>query len=654
MRIEKLTVENFSSFYGKHEFEFPQQTGKNLFIILGGSGYGKTSIFDAINWALYGEQYESTLVEKTIIDFVNETAFSGAAKNNKGIEVSSTLHFEHNGKHHTISQSLFINPSREDGSGKQISDRQSALYEIDINGNHKRIKALDSFLNEILPTNVRDYFLFNGDRINQLSSPTASNEIRDGIYRVVDLELLQNGVEHLQESARYFRRLAKDAAKGEAADIEEQYSKQAEEHEDLKDQLNNLVAEKRAIQDRSEVLNDKLRELGPAIELQKRRDSLTTHHKLSEERLEEIKAELKATSAIAAMGVSIEILQNLEDQLEEMRSKGEIPSSISERLLEDILEIHKCICGSEFVHGDHIFNELTQRLQREKEKERKGQDLLDLFFEVRASRENIQDSQLRMRQLDEFRAKYDSEIVEIDKELTEILTKLENLPDEDVSKLANNLAAATSELIDINRKINLAANRIEEKEKALKELEIKRDKASQSQEQVQRYQLRERLAQEATSELHRIFEDFAEDSRKQIEQLTSLEFTNFIPTANALSIGISKEFHYDVRDQNGHPALQQLSNGQKQALSLAYITSISRVSEKDPPLVIDMPFGRLDEEVQTNIAKRLPELASQIILLMLPGPEWNEETAKILRPNAAAIYKLDFDENTRQTTIMKG
>jgi len=61
MRLGKLILENFSSYCGKHQIEFHTTSEKPVIVIVGASGMGKTSIFDAINWALYGKQYEPVL-----------------------------------------------------------------------------------------------------------------------------------------------------------------------------------------------------------------------------------------------------------------------------------------------------------------------------------------------------------------------------------------------------------------------------------------------------------------------------------------------------------------------------------------------------------------------------------------------------------------
>lgn len=654
MRFEKLIIENFSSYYGKHTIDFNAKEEKPVTIIVGGSGYGKTSIFDALNWALYGSQYETVLEEqheKSIADYANETAIKSAAKVGESIEMACTLHFEHEGVHYRIQQAISAKQSKDK---VEITDRLTTLYEINPSGNHKEIGHVDLFLNEILPSNVRDYFLFNGDRINKLALPGSSKEIRDGIYRVVDLELLQNGVEHLKDAAKKFRRSTKESSKGEMAEIETQFSAAHDALEDWTHRKTELNEDRIALEARVEIVDSKLRGMQGIIDLQKKRDHYKYIYETKENDLKQTIVELRSIAAIASTGMVLDDIKNLEKVLGEKRKKGEIPSSISEHLLRDLIEMGKCICGTEFTPQDKIYKELNQRLKQEIEKQSKGQGLDELYFELRSTSTHIKEAQSKLLELEKRRSTLEKAKVEAHKQLEDALQKLINTPDEDISKLATDLKQLNSELTGIKLDIQSAQTKMKEKEEQIQKLKSRRDELGKQQENVRKQQLRDSLAQSSAEELERIFEKFAEDSRLEIEKLTRDEFQKFIPTANALSVGIDAEFHYDVKDQNGNPALQQLSNGQKQALSLAYITSISRVSEKNPPLVIDMPFGRLDKDVQDNIASRLPNLASQVVLLMLPGSEWNEHTKSILKSKSSDIYELSFDEKKRQTNIQKG
>lgn len=191
MKFERLEMRNFASYYGEHAVNLNCSDDKPVLIFLGGTGYGKTSLFDALNWALYGTDYEVDLPQRrrgrNILDYVNETALREAEQSGKFVEMCCTLYFKHDGIPYYISQSLAAKPTRDnDGvlTAKQ-TDRMSVLYEIDGSGNHRKKEYNTIFLDEILPSNVKDYFLFDGDRIYNLTKPEASQEVRDAIYRVV-------------------------------------------------------------------------------------------------------------------------------------------------------------------------------------------------------------------------------------------------------------------------------------------------------------------------------------------------------------------------------------------------------------------------------------------------------------------------------------
>lgn len=117
MHLERIEIQNFSCYFKSHSIDLACSPEKPVVIILGGTGQGKTSIFDAINWSLYGPDYENDLLrssrERKIIDFVNETSLKEAESKNSNVEMSCTLYFEHEGAHYYINQALAAVPFRD-------------------------------------------------------------------------------------------------------------------------------------------------------------------------------------------------------------------------------------------------------------------------------------------------------------------------------------------------------------------------------------------------------------------------------------------------------------------------------------------------------------------------------------------------------------
>jgi DNA sulfur modification protein DndD len=657
MHFERLEILNFASYYGEHSLDLGCNPDCPVVIILGGTGYGKTTLFDAVNWALYGTDYERDLVkrrERQIIDYVNESALRDVEATQSSVEMSCTLYFEHEGVHYYINQALVAQPVQSD-EGKLTpiqTNRTTALYEITSSGDHKRLKYDTIFLDEVLPNNVKDYFLFDGDRIYNLSNPGASQEVREAIFRVVDLELIKNAIGHLSDVATEYRRVANRESTGELSVVEEKYANAHERLSQLKAEEENLKEEERAIKAQIEALEEKLKNLPDTSRLQERRSQFIQQLQQVEADQESVTAEIRTLCATVALAFAREPILNLANEIDSKRQKGLIPKKVSQALLKDLLELKRCICGTEFQEEDQIFQALTARLEAERAKS-SGQELLELLFQLRTASDLVGEAVQQLNEKDGELQRLQEHRRELDIAIKQIDSELEKLPKEDVAALTSEVKERRNAQISIVRKLQQAADRIAQCQDEIKEYGKKREALSKKQENVQKLQRRERLAQRAADELEEIYETFAEDSRQAVEDLTKQEFRQFVQSAAAYQVALNEEYELQVLDSHGNRALQRLSMGQSQCLSLAFITAISRVSEKNPPLVIDMPFGRLDRDVHDEVSTRLPEITSQLILFLIPEIEWNEVTAKNLQPQASHIYRLEFDKANRETTITK-
>ena len=77
---------------------------------------------------------------------------------------------------------------------------------------------------------------------------------------------------------------------------------------------------------------------------------------------------------------------------------------------------------------------------------------------------------------------------------------------------------------------------------------------------------------------------------------------------------------------------------------------MSRVTGEEAPLVMDTPFGRLSSQHRENIARYIPEVAKQLVLL-ITDEELHSTARANLESRIDAEYELAFDQSTGCTSI---
>jgi len=95
MKPIKLTMQAFESYYQKQEIDFEKLSTNGIFLICGNTGSGKTAIFDAISFALFGELSEPQRTDKDQIKTLDAPS---------SITSYVILEFEEKGKRYRISR----------------------------------------------------------------------------------------------------------------------------------------------------------------------------------------------------------------------------------------------------------------------------------------------------------------------------------------------------------------------------------------------------------------------------------------------------------------------------------------------------------------------------------------------------------------------
>jgi DNA sulfur modification protein DndD len=116
---------------------------------------------------------------------------------------------------------------------------------------------------------------------------------------------------------------------------------------------------------------------------------------------------------------------------------------------------------------------------------------------------------------------------------------------------------------------------------------------------------------------------------------------------------IDEDFQLKIEKQSKHGDIEakEQSTGEKQVTSLSFISSIiSLAKEKHEqggkffkgglyPLVMDSPFGALDDDYRFKVAERVSNLADQVIIFV-SNSQWNGNVKSACADRVGHSYRL--------------
>ncbi|MDQ2752947.1 MAG: AAA family ATPase, partial [Bacteroidota bacterium] len=171
MKFERITLENFRQYYGRQRLEFAKDKQRKVTVIHGVNGAGKTSLFLAMNWCLYGSEYVSNVGELISKEVVSRVATS------EYVDMSVELSFLHDGERYIVKRSR-RGVKMIDGSVQSNSPDEFAMMRMHGDGQAERISNPIGTINAILPANIRTYFLFDGEKIDEFAKPESAKQVK--------------------------------------------------------------------------------------------------------------------------------------------------------------------------------------------------------------------------------------------------------------------------------------------------------------------------------------------------------------------------------------------------------------------------------------------------------------------------------------------
>lgn len=395
MIIRNITIENFQSYYESQTIEF----SKGLNLIIGNGGKGKSKLFNAFYWVLFGKIYitgigwcttdnlpQSAKFAMQRYEFINKRALFKAQINDK-IRASVQIEIEDDkGNDYIIERS--VSALRLEGEEWDSNDAWQ------VGGNMLKVsfdsttgtKVLNDLLaedkiNELFPGGIRNYIWFQGESLESLIN-----------FR--NKETLKAAVKHISYFP-YYEKLSEIISKSKLkiTGIESRKLKEVNKHnssvKELLSTIDNLnykisreEESKKQFETHIEIIKIALADGETKISglasysmlVKKYKDCENEINKLLSEttRIDEFQRE-KLPSLWVLRGIEPMIQQCKEIIEKHKEEEYTVPEkkyldNPSRSKLEEILKDKKCfVCGTEFSEDDAPYHYITERLRLQEE-----------------------------------------------------------------------------------------------------------------------------------------------------------------------------------------------------------------------------------------------------------------------------------------------
>lgn len=664
MKLISLQIKNFRQFYGESQKILFSHGDKNITVIHGSNGAGKTALLNAFTWTLFDSLTPGFLIPE---DIVNRRAIREAREGNT-VEAWVKIEFEHDERRYVIKRSVYA--QRTSGSPGYINQepQKPTLQWSGPDGRSHSEESVFEAIGRVLPQDLHSYFFFDGERIERIVQPNKKEreEIGKATKKLLGVEIFHRAETHLNAVRRDLEKELSNIGDTETANLIIQKQQSEKDLDGLEDRQEEILRNIDAHNERIKEIEGRLRELREVESIQKRRDQLNKDKDTRRESL--IVGRQNLASAISSSGYVLflkEPIGNFTGLIESLRKRGELPTGIKIQFVNDLLNQEQCICDRDLKSGSE------SRRAVENWKTKVGlsdveEKAIRIGGEVSKILQSFPGIQERIDQIQEKRELDRKELSRIENELDDIAQKLINSPREEISELQLKLNQANGSIRDLHFEQGDNSRRIKKLREEIENIDNEIGKKRVYEERQNVAQRRVQAAKDAARIITEIRELMEADFRKKLQHKIANLFRTISPTPYMPDLG--EDYSLRLLDSSGGGALPvAASQGENQILSLAFIGSVMDVAREyyakqeqlqapdtgTYPVVMDSPFGSLDPIYRHQIAEHLPLLADQVIVLVTKT-QWRYEVEQSMTKRLGRSYVLTYyspKENVQSDSI---
>lgn len=689
MVIKNITLYNYRLYYGKNSIDFNVKDNRNLFIITGENGFGKTTFLHSLIWCLYGknasevdeDSYRETLnssyvkIQKSNLNVIAQEKLKLVSdETKKDIAKKGYNGFEEIKSYSTYYVSMefaeVMIPSVPCKSLKIIRSYDSITSKeetkILIDGRPSELTedmGADIFINDfILSRDIARFFFFDSERIVSLAETTTKSNrqrLSSAYNEVLGVKKYEDLKSNLENLCLRFRRHSDDIAN--------------------RRKLENLVRSEKSLKDRQDKLNSLSEQIISTLSDQRKMDEqyqISLMREGSSMTLEKY----KTLQLVKEKGLEKdkEYKSKLKDFLEEapFAIVGKLFNETKSQIVQDY-KISQSVKDSEnltmVINGislelKNLISTLPTSSTQKEDLSVKVEGILSKYKGKQVDKEPLLNVPKAM--YDDFLALYTNIVTTYKSEfehLADDYKKNRQLLERTSRRIANMQNQENDNLIkEIRSKKNILEKQIASNETRLRaiheSLGIINDKLQKVKEEIQETSKtislaaddvnKDKLAEELIEELNVFLVSLREQKKDSLERrikgiLNSLmhkpDFIGRVEVLNSSEDDMKINLYTPqgiLIDKDG------LSKGEQQLYATSLLKALVEESGIQFPVFIDSPLQKFDKDHADRIIKEFyPSISKQVILFPLLYKEINKGEVEAMKDilNESYIIKNDTD-----------
>jgi len=660
MIINSLRLLNFKNYKGEHFIDVSLRSHprrkKNIILIGGLNGAGKTTILEGIKLCLYGKKlngYDMIPKEYTrmILSKVNSTAI---AESETKCSITVVFQLDKGGQNLDLSVCrdwFFINGKLTEEKFTLMSDGK----ELEIVPR----EMWEDYIFSLIPPHVSDFFFFDGERIKEIASGVRSKEyLRDTVQSLLGLRKYENLERDLMTLVRTIRRRnVRDEKLRDCLEDKQRVLSSIEK------ELRNI---RRKIQHKKSLISQ-LRQQHGDLEEEIRRKAGEFALKKNEYQKERISLEKDISQIDKEIAelcgdylpfiIASRTRKALISQLRNERRKKEWKSA--DRLLEET----KDIFIKKLTHSKKMSKELTKR-----QKNLITTELYKIFSSIQKNMNSIPSlqtihdlSDAESIEIEMFLSKISRDLTKTLKDLLhhrernkiklqQITNKLRKIPegiiDSEISMLTD-LRSRITTLEDETLTLSEKRNQIEFQTKGVREEIEKLEERIVCAEDDER---KIKICLQTISAIREFKSVLVSTKIKDLEVKISEAYRQLANKGDLVAkIEICPEsFDVNLIDFKGNKIdKDSLSAGEQEIYAISVLWGLAEIVGYKMPMIIDTPLAKLDNKHVTNITRKFFPATSHQVVLLSQDREIDAKLYKDLKPNIDHSLLLSLDEKNK-------